>query len=640
MKISGRLALAMVLLVAVTACVVSAFAWYFIAGAPPHGALTAIISAALAGGAIASVFAVALAVGITNGLRKPLFNVTGVAKAAGDRREPEQEQAYQTLIDNEKMARAIIEEALDAFVQTDGNCVVLNWSPHAEALMGWTREEAIGRSVEKLLFPESLWAGHRQWIDLFLSEAVGKAVGGRYETPLLHKDGHEFFAEVSLTALRRGEGYIINAFVRDITAKRAAEEQLFQAQKMESVGQLTGGIAHDFNNMLTVITGTIEILADGVKHDPALASIAKMINDAADRASQLTANLLAFARKQPLRPLETDVNALIEEVVKLLLPTLGRRIEIGTALSDEAWPALVDRSQLTSALVNLAINARDAMPDGGRLLFRTGNFRRDAHDPEVAGLGAGDYVLIEVIDSGTGIPAAIRDRIFEPFFSTKQFGAGTGLGLSMVFGFAKQSGGGIVVGGEEGKGACFRIYLPKADVETSDALPASEPSPPDDELRGGSETILCVEDDTVVRMHVTGRLENLGYKVITASNAAEALELVNSGTAFDLLFTDIIMPGAMNGRQLGQKVAELRPALRVLYTSGNTFGAFASSVRPGEGVLLLTKPYRKAELARMVRLALDRAIDHMGDPIPLPYSVQEDLERFLKENPPKPGAGC
>jgi CheY-like chemotaxis protein len=389
-----------------------------------------------------------------------------------------------------------------------------------------------------------------------------------------------------------------------------------------------------------VITGTIEILADGVKHDPALSSIAKMINDAADRASQLTANLLAFARKQPLRPLETDVNALIEEVVKLLLPTLGRQIEIGTALSDQAWPALVDRSQLSSALVNLAINARDAMADGGRLLFRTGNFKREEYDLEVAGLGAGDYVVIEVIDSGTGIPAAIRDRIFEPFFSTKQFGVGTGLGLSMVFGFAKQSGGGIVVEGEEGKGACFRIYLPKADAMPPDApAAAAEASPTEDDLRGGCETILCVEDDDVVRMHVTGRLESLGYKVITASNAAKALELVNAGTAFDLLFTDIIMPGVMNGRQLAQKVAELRRPLRVLYTSGNTFGAFDSSVRPGEGVLLLTKPYRKAELARMVRLALDRALDHMGDPIPLPYSVQEDLERFLKENPPKPGWG-
>ena len=282
MTVSSRLALAMVVLVVVTSCVVSAFAYYFVAEAPPHGALTAIMSAALAGCAVAAVLAIAVAVGITNGLRKPPL---GVAEVADVRSGAEQERAYQTPIDNEKMARAIIEGALDAFVQTDECCVILNWSPHAEALMGWTHEEAVGRSVEELVFPETQRAVHRQWVDRFLSEAAGEAVGGRYETPLLHKQGREFFAEVSLTALRRNEGYIINAFVRDITAKRAAEEQLFQAQKMESVGQLTGGIAHDFNNMLTVITGTIEILAEGVKDDPALASIARMIDDAADRAS-------------------------------------------------------------------------------------------------------------------------------------------------------------------------------------------------------------------------------------------------------------------------------------------------------------------------------------------------------------------
>ena len=633
MTVSSRLVLAMVLLVGLTSCMVGAFACYFVAEAAPRATLMSIISAALAGGGIAAVLAVALAVGVTKLLLRPPPSAPEATIACAQRA---QARAYQALADRERMAQAIIENALDAFVQTDGSCVVLDWSPHAEALMGWTRAEALGRSVEELLFPEPLRVLYRQWLDQFLSEAESDAVGGRYETPLLQKDGHEFFAEVSFTALRRNDGHIINAFVRDITAKRAAEEQLIQAQKMESVGQLTGGIAHDFNNMLTVITGTIEILADGVKHDPALASIVRMIDDAADRASQLTANLLAFARKQPLRPRETDVNALVEEVVQLLSPTLGRQIEIETALSDQAWPALIDRGQLSSALVNLAINARDAMPEGGRLLFRTANFTRDAHDAEVVGLGPGDYVTIEVIDSGAGIPAAIRDRIFEPFFSTKQFGTGTGLGLSMVFGFAKQSGGGIVVDGEEGKGACFRIYLPKADVEPSDVFPASDPAPPeDDELRGGSETVLCVEDDDVVRAHVTGRLESLGYKVITASNAAQALELVNSGVTFDLLFTDIVMPGAMNGRQLAQKVAELRRPLRVLYTSGNTFGAFDTSGRLGEGVLLLTKPYRKAELARMVRLCLDRAIDHMGDPIPLPYSVQEDLERFLRENPPE-----
>jgi PAS domain S-box-containing protein len=632
MKISGRLALAMVLLVVVTSCIVSAFAYYFLAEAAPAAVLISIISAALAGGGTAAVLAIALAVGITNVLLKP----SPAAKPAIAGAEAEQARAYQALADRERMAQAIVENALDAFVQTDASCVILDWSPHAEALMGWTRAEVVGRSVEELLFPESLRVLYRQWLDQFLREAESDAVGGRYETPLLQKDGREFFAEVSFTALRRNNGHIINAFVRDITAKRAAEEQLIQAQKMESVGQLTGGIAHDFNNMLTVITGTIEILADGVKHDPALASIVRMIDDAADRASQLTANLLAFARKQPLRPRETDVNALVEEVVQLLSPTLGRQIEIETALSDQAWPALIDRGQLSSALVNLAINARDAMPEGGRLLFRTANFTRDAHDAEVVGLGPGDYVTIEVIDSGAGIPAAIRDRIFEPFFSTKQFGTGTGLGLSMVFGFAKQSGGGIVVDGRGGQGRLFPHLSAEGRRRAFGRVSGERSAPPeDDELRGGSETVLCVEDDDVVRAHVTGRLESLGYKVITASNAAQALELVNSGVTFDLLFTDIVMPGAMNGRQLAQKVAELRRPLRVLYTSGNTFGAFDTSGRLGEGVLLLTKPYRKAELARMVRLCLDRAIDHMGDPIPLPYSVQEDLERFLRENPPE-----
>ena len=614
-----RLALAMILLVVGTSCVVSVTTYYLATGAVPGGPFVAF------GGVLVAV------AGLASLGRRALSNVAGAGEA------PAREPAHRPLVDSE-MAQAIIEGTLDAFVQTDERCGILNWSPQAEALMGWTRSEAVGRSVDELVFPESQRALHRQWVDRFLSEAAANATGGRYETPLLHKDGHEFFAEVSLTAVRRGEGYVINAFVRDITAKRAAEEQLFQAQKMESVGQLTGGIAHDFNNVLTVITGTIEILADGVKHDPGLASIARMIGDAADRASQLTANLLAFARKQPLRPRETDVNALVDEVVELLSPTLGRQIQIATALSDQVWPALVDRIQLSSALVNLAINARDAMPDGGSLLFRTGNLTRGAHDPELDGLSPGDYVAIEVIDTGAGIPSDIRERIFEPFFSTKQFGVGTGLGLSMVFGFAKQSGGTVVVESEEDNGACFRILLPKADIAALDAASASDATTESDgELRGGTETILCVEDDDVVRAHVVGRLESLGYKVIAATNAAQALEVVDAGTAFDLLFTDIVMPGAMNGRQLAQKAAELRGPLRVLYTSGNTFGAFDLDARPGEGVLLLAKPYRKAELARMVRLCLDRAIDHQGDPIPTPYSVLPDLERFLKENPPKPG---
>ncbi|WP_249127748.1 PAS domain-containing sensor histidine kinase [Bradyrhizobium sp. AUGA SZCCT0169] len=546
----------------------------------------------------------------------------------------EQKRALQALVDSEQMAQTIVSTALDAFVQTDENGFVLEWSPQAEALTGWTRAETVGVKLVELVFPEHLRAAHRQRIAKFLRETAGGAMGMRYEAPALHRDGHEFFVEVSLTALRRGDGYIINAFVRDITQRRIAEERLIQAQKMDTVGQLTGGIAHDFNNMLTVITGTIEILADGVKDVPHLASITKLISDAADRGANLTASLLAFARKQPLQPAEIDVNDLVREAVRLLAPTVGKDIEIEAALSDEAWPAFVDRSQLSSAVVNLAINARDAMADGGKLTIATGNITLGVPEAVARGVErAGDYVVVEVSDTGTGIPQPILDRIFEPFFSTKEVGQGTGLGLSMVFGFAKQSGGSVDVRSEEGSGTTFTIYLPKADTSALQPSTHDEDSP----VQGGSETLLCVEDDRKIRDYVTMQLESLGYKVIVASNADEALAIVNRGAAFDLLFTDVVMPGSMNGRQLAETLMARRPSLRVLFTSGYSDGALPLKNRAGHGIPLLTKPYRRAELARTLRRCLDIAVDPAGDPIPTPYSVQPELERFLRKYPPKEG---
>ena len=562
-------------------------------------------------------------------LRDELGNLRGAVTVLRD--ITEQRQAHQALVDSEQMAQAIVSTALDAFVQTDMNGVVLDWSPKAEALTGWSRAEAVGARIGDLVFPEALRLLHRQRVMGFLGEVSHGGAGGlRYEIPIMHKDGREILVEVSLTALRRGDGYIVNAFVRDITQKRFAEEQLIQAQKMESVGQLTGGIAHDFNNMLTVITGTIEILADAVKQHPDLSTIARMISDAADRASRLTANLLAFARKQPLHPLEIDVNALVEEVVKLLAPALGRHVNIQTKLSEHAWPALVDPAQLSSALVNLAINARDAMPSGGTLTFATANSSLSGPEAEAWGVEAGDYVAVEVSDDGTGIPETIRDRIFDPFFSTKKVGTGSGLGLSMVFGFAKQSGGTIEVRSEEGKGATFRIVLPRANGEARQILPPTEEA-----MRGGSETVLCVEDDNEVRSYVTGQLASLGYNVISAADAAEALAIVEAGTQFDLLFTDIVMPGNLNGRQLADKIAELRPGLKVLFTSGNAYGVISLQGHSGFNVQLLTKPYRRAELARMLRRCLDQPSDAAGDPIALPYSVLHDLHRFKRDNPPE-----
>jgi PAS domain S-box-containing protein len=512
----------------------------------------------------------------------------------------EHKRAHQSLVDSEQMAQAIIKTALDAFVQTDEAGIILDWSPHAEAMLGWTRSEAVGAKAEDLIVPELQRNANNQWVKQFLHDVGIGAPGWRFEAPLLHRDGREIFTEMSLTELRRGEGHIINVFIRDITQKRAAEEQLIQAQKMESVGQLTGGIAHDFNNMLTVITGTIEILADAVRNEPHLARIVTLISEAADRGSELTANLLAFARKQPLQPVEIDVNALVNEVSRLLSPTLGRQIEIKTALGGDVWPALVDPGQLSSALVNLAINARDAMADGGTLTFAASNVTVDGRDAPGGIDRVDDYVVIEVTDTGTGIPESIRDKIFDPFFSTKESGQGTGLGLSMVFGFAKQSGGNIEVDSEEGRGTTFRIYLPKADFEASQL-----PSADDLQSTGGTETILCVEDDASVRAYVIAQLESLGYKAIAASNAAEALAIADGGAEFDLLFTDVVMPGRMNGKQLAERMRLRRPSLRVLFTSGYTDHTIIRDGRIMRDVFFLSKPYRRPQLARMVRRSLD-----------------------------------
>jgi PAS domain S-box-containing protein len=527
-----------------------------------------------------------------------------------------------------QMTQAVIRTALDAYVQTDLNGIVLDWSFQAEALTGWTRAEALGTDAVDLLIAAPLREGFRQRMTRLLPELSTTPIGIRFEASLQHREGDPILVEVSSTVLRLNGRSMINCFIKDVTQKRAAEEKLIQAQKMEAVGQLTGGIAHEFNNMLTVITGTIEILADAVKDNPPLATITKMISEAADRGAALTSSLLSFARKQSLQPSEIDVNDLLEELAKLLLATFDKKIEIATRLDDSIWLAFADRGQLSSALLNLAINARDAMADGGKLTLTTRNVVFGIREALAVGAGyAGDYVEIEIADTGTGMPPAILERIFDPFFSTKDVGKGTGLGLSMVFGFVKQSGGGIKVKSEEGRGTVFTIYLPKA--ETS----ALRPTGYDDrKVVGGTETILCVEDDRDVRQFVSLQLESLGYKVIPAANAAEALAIARQGTAFDLLFTDIVMAGALNGRELADEMVAMRPALRVLFTSGYAHDAPHAPGRATVSAPLLTKPYRKAELARMLRRCLDTAVDAAGDAIPTPYSVQAQLQGFMRKH--------
>ena len=325
-----------------------------------------------------------------------------------------------------------------------------------------------------------------------------------------------------------------------------------------------------------------------------------MIDDAAARGADLTQRLLAFARKQPLQPREVDVNALVTQAANLLRPTLGEQIEVHMMLAGDASHALIDPSQLSNAVLNLALNARDAMPDGGKLTIETRNV---VLDEEYASTNfdvtAGDYVLVAVTDSGHGIPAAILNNVFEPFFTTKDVDKGSGLGLSMVYGFVKQSHGHIKIYSEEGHGTTVRIYLPQA---TSVALPAEQADEPG--LVGGDETILVVEDDNLVRTFVIGQIQSLGYATLAAINAKEAMAVIDSPEKVDLLFTDMIMPGSMNGRQLADAALLQRASLKVLFTSGYSNEAIIHHGHLDAGVLLLAKPYRKSDLAQMIRAAL------------------------------------
>jgi PAS domain S-box-containing protein len=508
--------------------------------------------------------------------------------------------AQENLRESEHLARNIIETALDAFVQIDENGSILNWNPKAENIFGWRREEALGKNAIELVVAETDRKAAREALKSFLDSSAGQFPGRRHEITARRRSGREFNAELSITALRRREGILFNAFIRDLTDKIAAQERIRHSEKMEAMGQLTGGVAHDFNNILTVISGTIEILADAVASDPQLAAITRMIDEAAVRGADLTQHLLAFARKQPLQPHEIDINGLIIDTAKLLRPTLGERIQIESAFQDEACVAIVDPNQLTTAIVNLALNARDAMPDGGKLILETGLAYLDDAYSGTNDIPPGQYVLIAVSDTGSGIPPAMLEKVFDPFFTSKGPGKGTGLGLSMVYGFVKQSAGHIKIYSEQGHGTTIKMYLPPGH----DARDGSDGMSPQ-AIEGGHETILVVEDDRLVRDYVLTQLHSLGYITLAAANAAEALAIVAAGKPFDLLFTDVVMPGAMNGRQLADELHKTRPELKVVYTSGYTENAIIHHGRLDVGVLLLPKPYRKSDLARIIRRAVD-----------------------------------
>ncbi|WP_257166762.1 PAS domain S-box protein [Bradyrhizobium sp. SRS-191] len=519
--------------------------------------------------------------------------VIGASKVARDITESKRTSNALTRETEER--RRIFETSQDLILVADSRGNLMQVSPSARTILGYQPEEMVGRNASDFVYPPELEAVRSQMRDCRRGRDVHN-----FEAQLLHKEGRG----VVLNWMASWSDPVQRHFFvgRDLTEKRAAEAQFRQAQKMEAVGQLTGGVAHDFNNILTVITGSISILADAVAERPELASVAKLIDDSADRGAHLTRQLLAFARKQPLQPVDLDVNALVNETAALLRPTLGEHIEIERILSNDPCTALADPNQLATAVVNLSLNARDAMPQGGKLTLETANVALDQDYAEANNeVVVGDYIMIAVSDTGCGIPPAYLDKVFDPFFSTKGVGKGTGLGLSMVFGFVKQSGGHIKIYSEVGHGTSIKLYLPRSLTAPRGATEQQLP-----DMSGGHETILIVEDDPMVRQHVITQVASLGYTTLAAANAAEALDVLQRHPEIDLLFTDVIMPGAMNGRQLADAARARRPELRTLFTSGYTENAIVHHGRLDAGVLLLAKPYRKPELARMIRIALDR----------------------------------
>ena len=405
-----------------------------------------------------------------------------------------------------------------------------------------------------------------------------------------------------MAPLRDAEGTIVGAvsIVRDTTERHRLEEVLRQSQKMEAVGQLTGGIAHDFNNLLTVILGNLETVQRRLPHGEVRALRRFPAVRGAERAATLTQRLLAFSRRQPLAPRPLDPNRLVGGMSDLLLRVIGESVAVETVLARNIWRISADANQLESAILNLAVNARDAMPRGGKLTIATANATVEAEageaDPELAD---GQYVMIAVSDTGQGMSPEIRAHAFEPFFTTKETGRGSGLGLSQVYGFVKQSGGHVMIGSEPGRGTTVRLYLPRlpADAATDEPLPAQRAAPAAER----NEAILAVEDDEQVLEHTARLLRELGYRVIEARDGDAALAALERERDVALLFTDVGLPGGLNGRQLAEEACRRRPQLKVLFTTGYARNAISPDGMLEPGLQLIAKPFSYSGLAAKIR---------------------------------------
>ncbi len=503
------------------------------------------------------------------------------------------------LRESERMARGIIDTALDGFVQVDEAGLITEWNPRASAKLGWARDEVVGRRLADIFLAEA----ERESGAAALPPAVRdtSTVAANPTLDVVTRDGRTLPMELSISTLPFGGCDRYNVFFRDLSSKLLAETQLRQARKMEVVGQLTSGIAHDFNNLLQGVIGALELIQLRVAAGRS-GEIGPLVDGAiasANRAAALTHRLLAFARRQPLDPRPLDANPLIQGMGELLQRTLGENIRLHFVLTPELWPTLCDPNQLENALLNLAINAADGMRGSGQLTVRSRNVDVDEVKAQRwQDVSPGQYICIDVSDTGVGMSPEVLERAFDPFFTTKPPGQGTGLGLSMVYGFAHQSGGHCDIHSKPGAGATVRIFLPRHEASAELPAPAVDPLPAT-RAQAHGELVLVVEDETIVRGIVVEVLQQLGYRTLEAADAESALDVLRGVAVLDLLVSDIGLPG-MDGRQLADAAREHHPQLRALLMSGYASGATAASGFLGPGMELITKPFTVDALAARV----------------------------------------
>ncbi len=510
-------------------------------------------------------------------------------------------RAEAALRESEQRILGIMDNVEEGIITIDEAGLIESLNPAAETIFGYSSGEAIGRNVSTLM-PRGERGRHDGHIRNYLRSGEGRILGvGARQVRGLRKDGGTVPLELTVSEMSLAGRRLFIGIVRDISRRLATDEQLKQAQKMEPMGQLTGGIAHDFNNMLTVILGNIELLEGRLSGDGNLLGLARAAKDGAFRAAELTQRLLAFARKQPLEPQAIDLDALIGDVAELLRRTLGAPIEVEIRTASDSWPALADPIQTENALLNLAINARDAMPEGGRLTIETRNVPCAAPGEQRTRPAPGESVVLAVHDTGCGMAPDTVAHAFEPFFTTKGPEEGSGLGLSMVCGFARQSGGHAVIHSVLGRGTTVEIHLPRADRHVAHAAePEVHPNP------GGGETILVVEDDASVRTFTVRALKALGYNTLEADDASEALGMLGTSPGIALVLSDVVLPRGISGIELCHDIRRRRPGVKVLLTSGYAEEALARHGSVTEGVRLIKKPYRRGALASEIRGALDQ----------------------------------